>query len=221
MSNSQTNSYLEQDPPIPNQSYSLFSFVPPKESVEKMFNVSRYERIKETLEKQKEEIMAKIKENPDYLVPHILTSITPALVDAEKEEATKSHSLRGAVKFRGTFTTVEEAKKYSEYLRNLDPNYDIFLGQTGFWYPFNPSRENVKEQNYYGKELNELMKGYMENKTKADIHFKQRMREMTADKIKKDLEEKAKLEDNSSEEQSDQNEEKPAAEKDEDIIDEL
>ena len=46
------------------------------------------------------------------------------------------------------------------------------------------------------------MKGYMENKTKADIHFKQRMREMTADKIKKDLEEKAKLEVNNSEEQS-------------------
>ena len=38
------------------------------------------------------------------------------------------------------------------------------------------------------------MKGYMENKTKADIHFKQRVREMTANKIKKDLEEKAKLE---------------------------
>ena len=67
----------------------------------------------------------------NYLVPHILTSITPALVDAEKEEANKSHSLKGAVKFRGSFTTVDEAKKYSEYLRNLDPNYDIFLGQTG------------------------------------------------------------------------------------------
>ena len=101
MSSTQTNNYLEQDPPIPNQSYSLFSFVPPKEEVDKLFNLSRYERIKAFLEENREDLLQKITEKPEFLVPHILTLLTPALVDAEKEEAQKAHSLNGAVTFRG------------------------------------------------------------------------------------------------------------------------
>lgn len=182
-----TNSYVNQDPPIPNQSYSLFSFVPPKEKIEELFGASRYESIQKVLQEKKEELLEKINNTPDDFVAHILTTITPVLVENNKEEAAKTHNSRGAVKFRGAFTTIEEAKKYSEYLRNLDPNYDIFLGQTGFWYPFNPARENVKEQNYFGKELNDLMKSYLKNKTQADIHFEQRMREMNQDKLKDEL----------------------------------
>jgi hypothetical protein len=206
MAQSNTNTFVEQDPPLPNQKYSLFSFVPPKDNLEKVFGISRYEKIKELLETKKDELLKQVDENPEFFVAHILTALTPALVEAEKEEALKSHKLRGAVKFRGSFATLEDAKKYSENLRNLDPNYDIFLGQTGFWYPFDPARENVKEQNYYGDQLNDLMKGYMENKTKADIHFKQRMREMAQKKIEDDLKAAEA--------------EEPTG-KDEDIIDEL
>ena len=183
-------SFLEQDPEIPNQSYCLFSFVPRKEDMTEKFNIPRFERIQKALEKNSDVLAKAIESDPERMVAHIMTIVTPVLTDVEKAESEKLHQANGGVKFRGTFRTMEEAQKYSKYLQELDSRFDIYLGQTGYWYPFDPPRDLVQKQEYKDEQLNALMQGYLENKAKSEVYFKKRMREM----MEKKMEEKARKE---------------------------
>ena len=188
MDNPTTNSFLDQDPVIPHQSYCLFSFLPRSKDLTEKFNKCRYERISEVLTKHKEELLKLITENPENLVNHILVAINDTLLDTENKEGEDKHKSNGAVKFRGSFQNIEEAKKYSTYLSNLDERFDIYLGQTGYWYPFDPADQSIKDEEHRDSELNNLMKGYLENKAKSEIFFKKRMQEMMDQKIKDSLE---------------------------------
>ena len=178
-----TNTYLEQDPVLPHQSYCLFSFLPRKEDLTKKFNKCRYEKIQDVLDLNADKLLKAIDDKPDMITAHILTTINDVLRDSEVEEDMEKHKVNGAVKFRGSFQSLDDAKKYSTHLSDLDNRFDIYLGQTGFWYPFDPPSESVKNQEFRDEKLNGLMQGYLENKTKSDIYFKQRMREMMEKKI--------------------------------------
>ena len=213
LSDNSTNSFLDQDPKIPNQSHCLFSFVPRKEELTKRFNKARYERIQNELESKSEILLENINKEPKLLVSHIMNLINPILNDTEREESEALHKGNGAVKFRGAFSSMEEAKKYSEYLSNMDNRFDIYLGQTGFWYPFDPPRESCLEHKHRDEKLNQLLKGYHENKMKSDILFKQRMREM----MEKKIEEKAKASVESEKNREEQNSGKNLAENQVDI----
>ena len=50
-----------------------------------------------------------------------------------------------ALKFRGAFPTIEEAKKYAEKLKNEDKYFKIFVGEQGKWMEFDPSEDKVEE----------------------------------------------------------------------------
>mgnify|MGYP006078081113 CR=1 FL=1 len=178
-----TNTYLEQDPVLPHQSYCLFSFLPRKEDLTKKFNKCRYEKIQDVLDLNADKLLKAIEDKPAMITAHILTTINDVLRDSEVEEDMEKHKVNGAVKFRGSFQSLDDAKKYSTHLSDLDNRFDIYLGQTGFWYPFDPPSESVKNQEFRDEKLNGLMQGYLENKTKSDIYFKQRMREMMEKKI--------------------------------------
>lgn len=50
-----------------------------------------------------------------------------------------------ALKFRGAFPTIEEAKKYAEKLKNEDKYFKIFVGEQGKWMEFDPPEDRVEE----------------------------------------------------------------------------
>ena len=63
------------------------------------------------------------------------------------------------------------------------------MGQVGYWLPWDPTANNVEDQEYAEPELNRLVKEYKENETKKDMFYEEQKRE----KQKAALEQSLKL----------------------------
>ena len=83
-----------------------------------------------------------------------------------------------AVKVRGTFKTLDQTYRHAEDLRQYDPNFHIFTCEVGKWLPFDPDPALLEDENYMEDQLNQLLKGYKENKMNTKQHYNQRKREM-------------------------------------------
>jgi hypothetical protein len=75
------------------------------------------------------------------------------------------------LKVRGTYATHKEASIRAKKLQKSDPHHNVFVGQVGYWLPWDPNPEHIAEQEYADKELNELMKRYNENQEKKKELF--------------------------------------------------
>ena len=95
------------------------------------------------------------------------------------------------LKVRGCYDSFEEASKRGEFLRNIDPHINVYVGEVGKWLPFDDDPEKAKQQEYQNKQLNNLMKGYTENQEKAKEFHEQRKNELIL-KTLKENEEKEK-----------------------------
>jgi DNA repair exonuclease SbcCD ATPase subunit len=88
------------------------------------------------------------------------------------------------LKVRGSYDSFEEASKRGEFLRNIDPHINVYVGEVGKWLPFDDDPEKAKQQEYQNKQLNNLMKGYMENQEKAKEFHEQRKNELILKTLK-------------------------------------
>jgi hypothetical protein len=59
----------------------------------------------------------------------------------------------------------------------LDPSFNVFVGQVGFWLPWDPAPSEIQNQEYAEDQLNTLMKNYKENEVKKDEFFEEQKRE--------------------------------------------
>jgi len=100
-----------------------------------------------------------------------------------KEETTMS-----TLKVRGSYETYEEAKKRADFLRNIDPNINVYVGEVGKWLPFEDNPENAKDHEYQNERLNKMMKGYVENQEKAKEFHEQRKNELVMRALKENEE---------------------------------
>lgn len=92
-------------------------------------------------------------------------------------EGIKNCNIR-CLKVRGVFEDYEQARKHAETLQKKDPNYHIFVGEVGKWLPWDPSPDSAKDQQYYEKQLQELHKGYLQNREKAKQTEAERKQDM-------------------------------------------
>lgn len=81
-------------------------------------------------------------------------------------EGVANCKVRG-LKVRGVYGTREEAEGRCKTLQNLDPDFDVFVGEVGKWLPWNPDPKDAEDQEYQNKELNNLMKTTKENQLEA------------------------------------------------------
>ena len=157
--------YLNVDTPLPGQNFVCLSFISP----EKVLN-------------QKQE----------FYLQNFLRSICP---DKDLNEAYDNYlytnkesldekfdkqndfrtSTRG-VKIRGVFNTMKEAQIRSKVLQRVDDTHHVFVGQVGYWLPWDPCADLIEGQEYKDKELNELMKKYQENRTHKDLQYAENLR---------------------------------------------
>ena len=99
------------------------------------------------------------------------------------EENNFQTSVRG-VKVRGTYELMQEAQMRADRLRKQDPAHNIFIGQVGYWLPWDPDASNIEDQEYAEKELNDLMKNYKENELKKKDLFEQEKRAAMEDALR-------------------------------------
>lgn len=91
-------------------------------------------------------------------------------------------SIRG-VKVRGSYSTHKEACVRAKRLQKEDTAHDVFVGQVGYWLPWDPSPNGIEDQEYAEKELNELMKSHKEKQEmKKELFEAEKKRKIAAAK---------------------------------------
>jgi len=172
MSEEKEEDFLSVDTPIPGQNYVCLSFVSPEKMVKDKHKFQMVSFLNSLL--QTKEVLSKY----DNFTYKIVDNLYEEFLINNKVEITKAFdesvdfktSMR-TVKVRGTYDTLREAKYRAKCLQKKDKSFDVFVGQVGFWLPWDPSSLEVKDQEYTNTELNTLMKKYKENKDYRDEVF--------------------------------------------------
>jgi len=164
--------YLEVDKPIPGQNFVCMSFVSPEKIINSKDNFKNYAFMKHYLgdkftmtESQwKEEYENFLSTNED---------------DLEKEFSSQNNfqtSTRG-IKVRGVFDTYREAQVRAQVLQRMDRSFHVFVGQVGYWLPWDPEANKIEDQEYLENELNNLVHKYKENEMQRDNYYSQQVRD--------------------------------------------
>lgn len=90
-------------------------------------------------------------------------------------------TIRG-LKVRGVYDTYPEALNRAKTLQKLDPSFNVYVGQVGFWLPWDPEPAEVADQEYADDQLNQLMKKYKENEAQRDEFYEEMKRNRIGDK---------------------------------------
>ena len=170
--NTTKEDFLEVDKPIPGQNYVCLSFVSPEkvlESKERFKShafMTNFLKEKFSLSTQQWE-----EEYQNFLVSN------EKKLEQEFLEKNKFQTTVRGIKVRGVFDTYREAEVRSKVLQRMDRSFHVFVGQVGYWLPWDPDANDVENQEYLENELNNLVSKYKENETQRDNYYSQQVRD--------------------------------------------
>jgi hypothetical protein len=95
-------------------------------------------------------------------------------------------SVRG-IKIRGVYPTQGEAEMRAKLLREVDPNFDVYVGPVGLWMPWEPDAYKTGRVEYLEEELNALMTKKKENEDSAKDYFEQRVKDSKKKAIEENI----------------------------------
>lgn len=193
--------YLDEDPEIPTQKYTVVSFLSPEKIIkqkqefffEKFIQWMDYDWKVKGLEhfvaflskKYNIKIDDLLKDAEEFAkVRHAEIKATDVpeqyqvfLLKNEKDlqeqfdNQVEFKTNVRGVKVRRCFATVEEAQIFAKVLQRKYPKDNLYIGKVGAWLPWDPSEHLMPEVEYAEKELNELMRKYKENEANREIFF--------------------------------------------------
>jgi len=88
------------------------------------------------------------------------------------------------LKIRGVSDTLEKAKTQCQKLLRIDNDYDIYTVEVGKFFPLAVEPNQISDVEYENKQLNTLVKSYLENKESANELWHKRKAEMIQNAIK-------------------------------------
>jgi hypothetical protein len=205
--NSKYVDLLEVDKSIAGQSFGCFSFISPEKTLKQRESYFFEEFLKQwemnkSMEKfhqflnfisfkykiQFEEIIKDfetyVKEERETIINSSIEDDYKSFLDREEESLEKKfnikHNFQTSVrgfKARGNFASQEEAELRAKLLREVDPNFDVFVGPVGTWLPWEPEAYKTGRVEYLEEELNQLAQEKKKNETIAKTAFEQRVKE--------------------------------------------
>ena len=163
--------YLEVDDPIPGQNYVCLSFVSPENIMEskEAFKVSKF--LQSYCKDQDLNVEEVMKKYSDYTYKY------QDELQKDFDERNKFQTNIRGLKVRGTYSTRDEAEKRAKTLQTIDSDFHVFVGQVGYWLPWDPCADKVQEEHYINDQLNEMMEKYKENNINRDIFYEEEKRE--------------------------------------------
>jgi len=176
--------YLDIDSPINGQSYVCLSFVSPESVIEDRhaFNVSKFlQSICKSNDMEFDKVMAQYK---DFTYKHEDT------LQKEYDERNQFKTSVRGIKVRGVYQSKQEAEHRAGKLHKSDSNFHVFIGQVGYWLPWDPCADKIEDETFADSQLNDLMTKYKENNVNKDIFYEEQKR----DKIKAAQEERLRAE---------------------------
>ena len=181
--------YLDVDYPLIGQNYTCISFVSPEKILAKK-NVWMFNQFLKEFSEKHSFNYNELKNNYDDF---IYTNENKLEKEFQVENDNQT-TVRG-VKVRGCFDTRREAEVRAEVLRRINSNHHIFVGQVGYWLPWDPNADNIGDQQYQESELNNLVGKHKENQEQRDMFYEELKAERIKDleKDNKQLKDKNKL----------------------------
>jgi hypothetical protein len=182
MTDLETEDYLEVDTEIPNQRFVVLSFISPENVLMKKELYFQSEFLK-WLCVQSEFLENNVLKNNEVKTQlnynNVKEKYDDFMFNNEEQLENQFHemcdfktSVRG-VKVRGVYGSHREAEVRSKVLQKLHKRDNVFIGQVGYWLPWDPSPNRIENQEYLEPELNTLMKKYKENSLKRDIYYQE------------------------------------------------
>lgn len=177
--------YLEVDNPVPGQSYVCLSFVSPEKVFARKESFFCKHFIRYFMQRYLQD------QTHGGATPLFQPDVTPEIINkvnidewyddfvyaheqdlnAKFAEANNHMTSVRALKIRGSYETRQEAEYRAKQLHRKDPNFHVFVGQVGYWLPWDPNPDLIKDQEYLNEQLNTLMKKYMEQRSYKDEAF--------------------------------------------------
>ena len=195
--------YLEVDNAIPGQNYVCMSFLSPESLMQDKEAFKCVKFLQSYCKEQKlkfDEVYGKYK---DFTYKY-----EDKLQRDFDEQNDFQTSLRG-IKVRGVFDTRLAAEDHAKKLSTRDSSFHVFIGQVGYWLPWDPNADKVEGEHFQNSQLNDMMEKYQENNINKDIFYEDQKREkikaaqeevrMAEEKKKKEKEASEKLKDVSGE----------------------
>lgn len=230
MADSENKDYLEVDNPIAGQNYVCISFISPENTLTRrelfMFNKYMSQRCAELSQKiekvmedaptevkanLKEELVSELEQHMKYSYIKFASSFDDFKYKYNTELEKQFNefndfktSVRG-VKVRGCYDTMQEAQAKAKELQRQDRSFHVFVGQVGYWLPWDPCADGVGDEEYLEEELNTMMKKYKENAVARDLLYEEEKRE----KLKAAMQEKIEADRKQKELQEQMNEPDP------------
>tara|TARA_B100000700_G_C14955844_1_gene813950 strand:- start:31 stop:774 length:744 start_codon:yes stop_codon:yes gene_type:complete len=167
--------FLEVDAPINGQRYVLLSFVSPEKFLKRKEIFSFHKYLKHS--------------NKDYDLTfedfekkwtNFMYSNEQNIEDEFSELVDFRTSVRG-LKIRGSYDTYREAKVKAARLQKVDRAHHVFIGQVGYWMPWDPTPDAIEDQEYLNSQLNTLVHEYKKNQQYRDEVFGDRVQQSKED----------------------------------------
>ena len=167
----ETIDYLEVDESIPGQNYVCLSFVSPETLIQNKegFKVSKFLQSYCKSEKLKfDEVYSKYED---------FTYKYQDELQRDYDEQNKFQTSIRGIKVRGVFDTHTAAAARAKKLSTLDSNFHVFIGQVGYWLPWDPNADKVTDEVFQNSQLNDMMEKYQENNANRDVFYEEQKRE--------------------------------------------
>jgi len=163
--------YLEVDTSIAGQEWVCMSFLSPESLIEskEAFKVSKF---LESFCKDKELNFQKcLSQYNDFCY-----KFSDELQKDYDKKVDFKNNIRG-VKVRGVYSTRDEADNRAKKLQKVDSDFHVFVGQVGYWLPWDPCADKIENESFLNDELNTMMEKYKENNINKDIFYEEEKRD--------------------------------------------
>ena len=192
---SKTEDFLDADKEVRGQNFVCLSFVSPSKDF--LTDKETY-MAQKFLKKFKDDILFqlnlddelknnnRVKKLLDKLTENIgeryndYKKINQTDLDHEFNSEKDGYLTMRGLKVRGCYETLREAQVRAKVLQKTDPNFHVFVGQVGYWLPWDPEADHIEDQEYQEEQLNELVKGYKEQAQKRDEFYEERRKELSS-----------------------------------------
>ena len=167
----QKEDYLDVDDTVPGQNYVCLSFVSPEALIQKReaFNVTKF--LQSYCKEQELEFKDVYSKYEDFAY-----KFSDKLQRDFDEQNNFQTSMRG-VKVRGVYDTRQAAESRAKKLSTSDSSFHVFVGQVGYWLPWDPNADGVQDEVFQNSQLNDMMDKYQENNVNRDIFYDEQKRE--------------------------------------------
>lgn len=209
--------FLEVDNAVPGQNYCCVSFISPENTLKQkeMFLFHKYvtqrcgefdKKLSEVMEKAGADLSEKLQRELQTDLHNQLKftyegfkanyedfcyKFSDELEKQFNDVCNYQTNVRG-VKVRGVYDTYREAEMRAKKLQRSDRSFHVFVGQVGYWLPWDPNADKVAAEEYLEDELNTLMKEYKENEVRKDMFYEEQKREKIQDATRERMENERK-----------------------------